>query len=36
MPRPQIISVKRSVVTEFKTGRLSLDAFRSKVLQYTN
>ncbi|MBN2430892.1 MAG: hypothetical protein JXQ27_05425 [Acidobacteria bacterium] len=36
MPRPQIISVKRSVVTDFKTGRLTLDAFRGKVLQYTN
>jgi hypothetical protein len=36
MPQPNIISVKRSVVTDFKTGRLSLEAFRGKVLQYTN
>ncbi len=32
----QIISVQKSVITDYKAGRLSLEAFKQKVLQYTN
>ncbi|HYK91075.1 MAG TPA: hypothetical protein VE398_20045 [Acidobacteriota bacterium] len=32
--RRQIISVQKSVITDYKAGRLSLDAFKQKVLQY--
>jgi F0F1-type ATP synthase membrane subunit b/b' len=31
-----IISVQRSVVSDYKAGRLTLDAFKQKVLQYSN
>ena len=31
----QIISVQKSVITDYKAGRLSLDGFKQKVLQYT-
>jgi hypothetical protein len=30
----EIISVQKSVITDYKAGRLSLDAFKQKVLQY--
>jgi hypothetical protein len=30
----QIISVQKSTVSDYKAGRLTLDAFKSKVLQY--
>jgi hypothetical protein len=30
-----IISVQKSCITDYKAGRLSLDAFKQKVLQYT-
>jgi hypothetical protein len=35
-PRPtkEIISVQRSVITDYKAGRIALDAFKQKVLQY--
>jgi len=32
----QVISVQKSVITDYKAGRLTLDAFRQKVLQYKN
>jgi prefoldin subunit 5 len=31
-----IISVQRSVVSDYKAGRLTLEAFKQKVLQYSN
>ncbi len=31
-----IISVQKSVVSDYKAGRLTLDAFKQKVLQYSN
>ena len=31
----QIISVQKSVITDYKAGRLTLEAFKQKVLQYT-
>jgi hypothetical protein len=31
-----VISVQKSIVTDYKAGRLTLDAFKQKVLQYTN
>lgn len=33
--RFDIISARRSWITDYKAGRLSLDAFKQKVLQYT-
>ncbi len=33
-PRREVISVQKSVITDYKAGRLSLDAFKQKVLQY--
>ena len=30
----QIISVQKSLITDYKAGRLTLDAFRQKILQY--
>lgn len=36
LAKPLILSVKRSAVVDFKAGRLTLDAFRAKVLDYTN
>jgi hypothetical protein len=33
--RRQIISVQKSVITDYKAGRLTLEAFKQKVLQYT-
>ncbi len=32
--RREIISVQKSVITDYKAGRLTLDAFKQKVLQY--
>jgi len=32
----RVISVKKSMITAYKTGKLSKDAFRKAVLQYTN
>lgn len=32
----QILSVQKSFITDYKAGRLTLEAFRSKVLDYTN
>ena len=35
--RPQqILSVQRSVIMDYKAGRISLDDFKKKVLVYTN
>lgn len=34
--RSDIISVQRSAVTDYKAGRLTLEAFKQKVLQYSN
>ena len=36
MGQPQILSVQRGVIVDYKAGRLTLDAFRKKVLDYTN
>ena len=33
-PAREIISVQKSTVSDYKAGRLTLDAFKSKVLQY--
>ena len=33
--RQEIISVKKSWVTEYKSGKLNMDAFKQKVLQYS-
>jgi hypothetical protein len=33
--RQQVISAKKSWITEYKTGKLSMDGFRQKVLQYS-
>jgi hypothetical protein len=33
---PQMLSVQKSVITDYKTGKLTLDAFRAKVLDYVN
>ena len=30
----EIISVQRSVITDYKAGRITLDGFKQKVLQY--
>lgn len=32
--RRNVISVQKSIITDYKAGRLTLDAFRQKVLQY--
>lgn len=32
----QILSVQKSVITDFKAGKLSLEEFKKKVLSYTN
>ena len=32
----QIVSVQKSVVTDYKAGRISLDEFKKRVLLYTN
>jgi hypothetical protein len=32
----QIISVQKSVITDYKAGRLTLEGFKQKVLQYQN
>ena len=32
----EILSVQKSVITDYKTGKLSLDAFKQKVLNYVN
>jgi len=32
----QIVSVQKSVVTDYKAGRISLDEFKKRVLSYTN
>jgi hypothetical protein len=32
----EVMSVQKSVITEYKAGRLTLDAFKQKVLQYNN
>jgi len=34
--RQQIMSVQKSVISEYKAGKISLGAFKQKVLQYTN
>ncbi len=34
--RREVISVQKSTITDYKAGRLSLDAFKQKVLQYSN
>jgi hypothetical protein len=31
----EVLSVQKSVITDYKAGRLSLDAFKQKVLQYS-
>jgi len=33
--RHDIISAQKSWITDFKAGRISLDSFKQKVLQYT-
>lgn len=33
--RKEVISVQKSTITDYKAGRLTLDAFKQKVLQYT-
>jgi hypothetical protein len=33
-PAREIISVQKSTISDYKAGRLSLDSFKSKVLQY--
>ena len=33
--RHDVISAQRSWITDYKAGRLSLDGFKQKVLQYT-
>jgi len=33
-PRKEIISVQKSVITDYKAGRITLDGFKQKVLQY--
>jgi hypothetical protein len=35
-PHREIMSVQKSVITDYKAGRLTLDAFKQKVLQYNN
>jgi hypothetical protein len=32
----EILSVQKSVITDYKTGKLSLEAFKQKVLNYVN
>ena len=32
----EILSVQKSVITDYKAGKLSLDAFKQKVLNYVN
>jgi hypothetical protein len=32
----EILSVQKSVITDYKSGKLSLDAFKQKVLNYVN
>jgi len=32
----EILSVQKSVITDYKTGKLTLDAFKQKVLNYAN
>ena len=32
----EVLSVQKSVITDYKAGRLTLDAFKQKVLQYNN
>jgi len=32
----EILSVQKSIITDYKTGKLSLDAFKQKVLNYVN
>jgi hypothetical protein len=32
----QVISVQKSLIADYRAGKLSLDAFRQKVLQYNN
>ena len=32
----EVVSVQKSVVSDYKGGRLNLDAFKQKVLQYSN
>lgn len=34
--RREIISVQKSVITDYKAGRINLDAFKQKVLDYSN
>jgi hypothetical protein len=35
-PHREIMSVQKSVITDYKAGRLTLDTFKQKVLQYSN
>jgi hypothetical protein len=35
-PQRDIVSVQKSVVSDYKAGRLTLEAFKQKVLQYSN
>jgi hypothetical protein len=35
-PHREIMSVQKSVITDYKAGRLTLDTFKQKVLQYNN
>jgi hypothetical protein len=35
-PQRDIISIQKSVVSDYKAGRLTLEAFKQKVLQYSN
>ena len=32
----EILSVQKSVITDYKTGKLSMEAFKQKVLNYVN
>ncbi len=34
-PRQEVISVQKSLITDYKAGRLTLDAFKQKASQYT-
>jgi hypothetical protein len=35
-PQRDIVSVQKSVISDYKAGRLTLEAFKQKVLQYSN
>jgi hypothetical protein len=35
-PRFDVISARKSWITDYKAGRLTLDAFKQKIIQYSN